>query len=326
MEEYQACLDTLAVIRERDPDYPDREAIQAPARERIYRQQRLRELYNQSLDQLGQEQWEDAIAILEVLQREASGYEDTEARLAMSRHMARMSSLLHEARDFMEQDAFASCVDKVYELQGIDADYRRDEATQLRQQALNRLHDRAKYLIQEKRFEESLVALTELQERSPDYQGVEELKIQAREGIRVRESRSKLDGLYQEAVEHLNKRAYSEGYGLWQEINLQEDGVDYPDPRDVETRARDGLCMSLYTQALGALLQQDPHQTLDLWQQIHRLDPDYPDSQQLEEQVQAMMMWQRKKVQRWIIRLGEAVVLLLLGFFAGWVIGSSYHP
>jgi hypothetical protein len=144
--EYQVCLDTLAAIRERDPDYRDREGIEALAQERAEHQwQRsalhLSALYTQGMAQMRQERWEEAILTFQALQHEAPGYEDVETRLAMARRMAQLSSLLREARTFMEYEAFAACVDKLDELQRIDANYKSGEVAQLRQEALRRLQE-----------------------------------------------------------------------------------------------------------------------------------------------------------------------------------------
>ncbi len=324
--EYRACLDTLAVIRERDLDYPDPEGIEAPARKKVKRQQRLRALYTQGVEQMGQAQWEEAIATFQELRVEAPGYEDVETRLAMARHMGRMSSFLREARDSLDQGSFAACVDKLDELQRVDANYKQDEVAGLRQEALNRLHERAKRLIQEKKFKESLAALAELRKRSPDYSGVEELETQAQEGIRIRDLREKLDGLYQQAVEHLNKKDHAEALELWQTIQQQKEDLDYPDPRDVESRARDGLCTNLYNQALVVLAQKDPHQALELWHQVHDVDPHYSDSQRVEERAQEAIQRQ-KRVRQWAIRIGGgAIALVLLGILVAVIIKNCSGP
>jgi serine/threonine protein kinase len=310
-QEYQASLDTLAVIRERDPNYPDPESIEAPAREHVERQRRLRELYTQGVEQMGHEQWKAAVATFQTLQQEAPGYEDIDTRLVTARHLARLSSLLTEARTFLQGEEFAACVDKLGELQRVGATYKRDEVSRLRQEALNRIHERANRLLREKRFEESLAALAELRERSPDYPDVDELEAQAQEGIWTRDLRGKLDGLYGQAVEQLNRRAYAEALELWQAIQQQKGGLDYADPRDVEIRARDGLCMNLYNQALGALAQRDPRHALDLWRQVRDVDPNYPDGQRVEERAQAMIE-REKKVRWWAIRLGAGGLALIL--------------
>jgi hypothetical protein len=121
----------------------------------------------------------------------------------------------------------------------------------------------------------------------------------------------KLDGLYSRAVEQLNRRAYADALELWQAIQHQKGDLDYADPRDVEVRARDGHCMNLYNQAVGALAQKDPHQALDLWRQVREVDPNYPDGQRVEERAQAMIE-REKKIRWWAIRLGGGGIALIL--------------
>jgi hypothetical protein len=311
--EYQACLDTLAVIRERDHNYPDPEDIEAPAQEKVERQHRLHTLYTQSVDLMGHRQWKEAIATLKKLQQEAPDYEDIETRLAMARYMARMSSLLREAMALLEQEAFTASMDNLLELQRVDADYKRDEVVRLQKEVLNRMGERAKRLVGEGEFKKSLTILAELRELSPDYPGLEELQAQAQEGIRIKDLRAELDGLYRRAVEHLNQRDYQTAFELWQEIQRRRGDLDYPDPRDVEIRTRDGLCTDIYNQALVALGQEDPNQALDSWRQVREVDPHYPDNQQVEERAKAMNK-RREKTRWWALRLGGgAIGLLLLG-------------
>jgi hypothetical protein len=309
--EYQACLDTMAVLRGSAPDYPDPEAIEAPAQAHVERERYLHELYTQGVEQIRQEQWENAVATFRKLRQEAPGYEDVETRLVTVRHLARLFSLLREAKAFLEQGNFAACVDKLSEAQRLDATYKQDEVAQLRQEALSRLHERANRLLQGKKFEESLAALAELRERSSDYPDVGELEAQAQEGIRVRGLRVKLDGLYSQAVQQLKQRAYAEALELWQAIQHQKGDLGYADPRDVEVRARDGHCMNLYNQALGALAQKDPRQALDLWRQVREVDPNYPDGQRVEDRAQALIE-REKKTRWWAIRLGGGGIALIL--------------
>ena len=289
--EYQACLDTLAVIRERDPDYDDREGIELPARRHVERQQRLRALYTRGVGQMGQERWEEAIDTFRELQEESPDYEDVEARLVMVRHLGRLSSLMKEARTCLEQAAFTACMDKLDELERLDTGYKRDDVARLRQEALNRLYERARALLGEDRYEESLASLAELGELAPDYPGIEELESQAREGIRVRDLRAELDRLYRQAEEHLNQRAYARALTTWGTIEQQRGELEFLDRAGVENRAREGLCMTLYSQALGALAQGVPERALKLWHRVRELDPHYPDSEGVEQRTRTMGLY-----------------------------------
>jgi len=202
-------------------------------------------------------------------------------------------------------------------LERIDAKYKQEDVAQLRREALNGLHEQVRQLLQEKRFEQSLAALAQLRQRSSDFPDVDELDAQNRTGIRIRNLRATLDNLYKRATEHLNQRSYTEALGLWQEIQQQKGDLDYPDPREVESRARDGLCMDLYNQALGYLSQRDPRQALALLSQLRNVDPHYPDSHRVEEHANAMIERQRRAQRLTVFGVGAAVlVLLLLGIFA----------
>jgi len=289
--EYQACLDTLAIIRERSPDYPDPERIEMSAREQVERQRLLHELYTQGVSQMGQEQWQEAIITFQKLQKEAPAYEDIGARLVTARHLARLTSYLREARDLLDQEAFTACWDKLGELQLIDAEYKQEDVAALRQGVLDSLHGRVEHSLREEKFEDSLTSLAELRSLSPDYPGLDELEEQVQEGIRIRDLRAELDHLYQQAEGHLDRRSYAEAFKLWQEIQRRKGDLDYPDTRNVERRTRDGLCMSLYSQAQGALAQGEPQQALKLWHQVQQVDPSHPDDQQVEQQARTMDLY-----------------------------------
>jgi len=309
--EYEACLATIDAIHLWDRDYPDPEEIEAFAQEQVERKGWLQELYAKGVELSRQEKWEDAIAAFQQLKQEAPDHEDVENQLAIARHMARMSSFLREAGIQLQEKAFAACIDELDKLQRVDASYEQDDVSQMRQSALDGLHHRVSLSIQEKRFEEGLVALAELRERSTDYQDLDEWEKRAREGIRVRDLKSELDRMYQQALDALDQRDYADALKNWQEIQQRGVDLDYPDPRDVENRAKDGLCMSLYNQALGALAQKDPHQALELWRQVREVDAGYPDTQQVEERAQAQIT-SKEKVRWWGIRVGGGAIGLLL--------------
>jgi len=289
--EYQACLDTLAVIRQRSPTYPDPEGIEAFAREQVEQQHRLRELYTQGVDQMSHEQWEEAIVTFQELRKAAPGYQDIEARMVTARQLVRLTSYLREARTLLDQEAFTGCINKLDELQEIDAEYKQGEVAELRQEVLNRLHARVEGMLREKSFEEGLDALAELRGLWPDHPDLDKFERQARDGIRIRDLRAELDDLYQQAEEHLDQRSYAEAFKLWQEIQRRKGDLDYPDTRNVGSRARDSLCLSLYSQAQGALAQEEPQQALTLWHQVHEVDPSYPDSQRVEQRARAMDLY-----------------------------------
>jgi PHD/YefM family antitoxin component YafN of YafNO toxin-antitoxin module len=241
-------------------------------------EQRLEELYAQGLDYARQERWDEAGAVWQELQDRAPGYKDVENRLTTARHLARISSLWQEAQGCLEQGKFAVCVDRADELRRLDANYRRNEVKALRQQALKRLQAQAVRLLEREDFESSMNLLTDLRVRAPNYAGLDELEAQVKTGLRERDQLGRLDDLYQQAVKKIQQRDFALALQIWETIQRQG-GEDYDDPRDVEARAKDGLCTNLYSQALGALAQRNPRQALALWRQVIEIDPHYPDSQ-----------------------------------------------
>jgi hypothetical protein len=63
-----------------------------------------------------------------------------------------------------------------------------------------------------------------------------------------------------------------------------------------------------------------------LWQQVHEVDPDYPDNQQVEERAQAMIE-RREKMRWWGIRIGGgAIVLLMVGILVAMIARGCVSP
>lgn len=132
---YQTCLDTLDTIREQDPNYPCSKELVKNVQEQVNLQQQHRQHYNQGVEHMNQKQWDQALEIFQNLQSKVPGYEDVDTRLAMARHMARLSSLLQQAQEFLDQGNPALCLEKLEKLQGIDGKYRREQVAALKGKA-----------------------------------------------------------------------------------------------------------------------------------------------------------------------------------------------
>ncbi len=132
---YQACLDTLEAIREQDPDYPCSEKLVKSAQEQVDLQQQRRERYDQGVEHMNQKRWSQALEIFQDLQSKVPNYEDVDTRLAMARHMARLSSLLQKAQEFLGQGNPALCLEKLEKLQGIDGKYKQEQVATLKGKA-----------------------------------------------------------------------------------------------------------------------------------------------------------------------------------------------
>lgn len=117
-EQFEACLNTWAAIRARDSQYPDLEEIEPRAREQAERQRELGALYDRGVDQMNDEEWDQATVTFRELQQSAPQYKAKEVgrHLAVATSMASLLSLLQEARDLLEERDFASCVDRLDEL------------------------------------------------------------------------------------------------------------------------------------------------------------------------------------------------------------------
>jgi hypothetical protein len=319
--EFEACVVTLDAIRSRQPNYPDRETIEPTAREQAEKQRRWRMLYNQGVEQMEREQWPEAVASFHALKQEAPKYKEVDNRLATARHLARLSALLGAAQSMLDSGSYAACVDKLNELQQLDDSYKQDDIIALRQQALSRLHDKVLRLLADKEHQACLAALAELEQRSTEFDDLTDLRKQADEGIRTTELLAFLDGQYEKAKQSLRQHDYAQALATWQAIQQKRGALEYPDPFEVETRAKEGLCAAGYNRALTALLQQKPEDALAEWGKVQNVDETYPDSEHVVQRAQELQAQRaqatqaaqarRERWRRWLF-IGGAVVLGIL--------------
>jgi serine/threonine protein kinase len=280
-EEYQECLETFERIRQYDPQFSDNEGIAGQARRALEQRQYLQSLYSASIRQIQEEDWATAQETLTELHQQAPDYADVEARLTMVRHMTRLSGMYQAAQASYDAGAYARCIDHLHELEQIDKEYKPSQVSDLKTQAIGALYEKADRLLSEGMFEESIQTLDEIEERIShgDPQGI---RNRAQQGIADRELRQKLNAQYEKAGIYLNARHYGECLEIMEQIHSQD--PTYPDPRDVEQRARESWCGSLYNQALVALTHEEYQEALDLVAQARNIDLQYRDVENVEEQ------------------------------------------
>jgi len=103
----------------------------------------------------------------------------------------------------------------------------------------------------------------------------------AREGLarelvnRIQNLRKEMDALYIQAMRYLEARNYAECLNTLSRIRYVY--PSYPDPKDLDRRARKEWCNALYMQAVVAFVRDRYQEVLDLWAQIQEIDPHYPD-------------------------------------------------
>jgi serine/threonine-protein kinase len=335
--QYDSSVNLLNAIHKRNPEYPDRENIETDARKLAQQQRELRELYAKGVEQRNLEQWNEALAIFDVLKTRDPKYPDVDNQLASTRYLAKLSVSFHRALSLLDQGQYAASLDEARGLQDKDDTYKKDEVANLIQNALNGLHSQAAMLINGGQYEDGQKALNELEGRSKDFADIEDLRSQINEGIRKADLKVNLEGYYQQSIEYIKQHEYQQAFNIWKSIQQQKEDLDIPDPQNVEAQARGGLAGSLYSQAVMALAQNDPQSAVKLWQQIQEIDRNFPDRQQIIQRAQSLQQKlpkienqhetgdraRRKKLMRWAFVIGGglvgviALVVLINIFFSG---------
>lgn len=310
--DYQATLDTLAVIYQRNPGQSDPENIGTQAQEKVDYQKHLRQLYNWGVDQSRKEEWADALQIFEELNEKQPGYEDVNLRLSTVLHFHELSSLLEKAKTHLQEHQFAACIDTLDEITRKNKNYKPADIAYLRQDAVEKLFRHSQTLVKEQNFEDTLVALNNLRQRKVSYPGLDELDNTAREGLRKQKLYEDLNRLYQRAVAELEQEAYLDALKTWSLLQQKQEDIAYPDPNAVASRSKGGL----YNAAFVALKEGNHEQALALLQQIRDFDPDYKDTKNVETIAKAAID-RKVMVRQWAVRIGVGLVVILLLWIGG---------
>ncbi len=196
-----------------------------------------------------------------------------------ARHLDRLTIMWQHARDLYDEREFARCLDKLEELNRADPDYQEQKAKQLRKNAVEQLVERANRTLTAGEFSESLTAVKSLRERELNHPELDDLEAQARAGLDTLALQTRLNKLYEEALGHLDNREYQSALAKWEAIAQRQGDLVFPDKLAVVKRANEGICAQLYGQAISALAQKKPEQTLAFWAQISATDSKFPDTQ-----------------------------------------------
>lgn len=241
-----------------------------------------------------------------------------------ARHLDRLTVMWQHARDLYDEREFARCLDKLDELCRADPDYQEQKARQLRQQAIEQLVERANRTLAAGEFSESLTAVKSLRERDITPPELDEIEAQARAGLDTLALKTRLNKLYEEALVHLDNREYQLALAKWEAIEKRRGNLTFPDKLAVVKRANEGICANLYSQAIAALAQKNPEQTLASWAQIAATDSNFPDSQGVVNTAQAMIQQRDRKSWRTpLLALGGIALVLLLIFGASSLWGNN---
>lgn len=308
--DYKAVLDTLAIIYEKNPAYPDPDQLQSKAQEKVDHQNHLRDLYNQGVESIRRQHWAEALAAFEQLSEIEPDYEDVGTRLTTVSHFHELSTLFQEAATALEEKSYATCFQKLNAVHYRNPNFKPTIIASKWAEALDELFRHTQQLLKQEQYEESLTAVALLREQEANYPGLDDLSLSAETGLANQQLRAHLDDLYGRAVEQLSQRQYSEVLQSWATIQAQKQTLDYPDTQSIAKQAK----LSLYNEAIAALAQNDAAKALRLLAQLKKFDPDFIDDKQVAKQAEQKIA-QSANLKRWGQRIGGGIILILLLLF-----------
>lgn len=212
---------------------------------------------------------------------------------------------------------YAAAVDRLDELCASDPNFQKTQVKQLRQQALDRLIEQATRLYRENHFQQASEILTAYHQRSPNDPEAANLEKRIEHGFINREKIQKLEALYDDATLLVEARRYEEALKKWQAIQQSKGPLPFDDRLGIAARAREGVSVSLYSEALRAIADRDPNQAALLLTQTYQVDPDFPDAHNVAVSIQRLKS--RQKQRQIVARVGGGAVvglaLLLISFW-----------
>ncbi|MBE2223843.1 MAG: protein kinase, partial [Anaerolineae bacterium] len=273
--DFEVALVTIGIILAQEPAFPDPQEIQTKAKEKVEEQRRWQSLYNAGITAMSHEKWDEALSSFESLNKENPDYKNIEFQLTTARHLQKLSGLLNEAKQLVEGEDYPTAIDKIRVLTDIDDKYKTEQVTQLREEALNRLYRKSERLLDAKKLEESNAACAALRQRNPDDPRLAELQKRIDESIRLRDLEQDLNRKYTDAQKKVEARDYLGALTIWTTIAAHEEDIKFHDSAAIVSRAKDGL----YSDALAALGNNHHQEALETWHQLHQIDPEYNDYQ-----------------------------------------------
>ena len=302
LEDWERACRSFQAIVDLRPDYQDTAAKLAEAK----RQVKLVTLYHQAQAAQEVEDWGGARSALEELVAEAPDFKDATDMLEAVRKQKLAADLYAEARQLSQAQQWQAVLNVFAQIQAIEPDYpdpenllsnAKQEAAALKHRAkLNDLYGRAVREMNGGHWEEARWLLAQVQEMEPGYRGTErlltktEVEISREEAERQRGEQ--IATSYEQAQELARARQWRQALTAMEEI--QNLDPQYPDPKDVVARAREGLereeedkqrqneSAALYAEALRLVQGGQYQDALDKWDEVQILDPRYPDREKVQ--------------------------------------------
>jgi len=184
--DFEGCLATMEEIRERQPDYPDREGITEKARQAFEFERQWAKSYQQGLKHESRGEWDAAVGAFDRLHQENPEYQDVAIRLELAQSRARWERLYKRARHLVEEGAYSEGLNELARLTEIGGDYRASEVAELRQGALDRMFAQAQRLLKEEQFKACIDLIAKLEAAGIDKRRLMSLIDEVKESLYLR--------------------------------------------------------------------------------------------------------------------------------------------
>lgn len=273
--QHQAALDTITIIKQKDPSYPDPDEVEKVASKVVQEQNELQALMNQGREYARSGEWEKARETFTELSHRKSDYQDVNQQLSSAEHFYELVSLRQQARESQKQGQYAKAIDLLDALKNKNKRYKPAEIASERQTYVLSMVAQCEEAIINERFDAALTTVAQLKERQPDQPGLDKLEKQAQEGLHRQEITNELKTEYAQAEEKIQRLEYLLALEQWQSIQQKatENNIYFADSHNIENQSKQGI----YREALTALTNQLPQKALEIWDQIIQFDPDYVD-------------------------------------------------
>jgi hypothetical protein len=228
---------------------------------------------------------------------EYPAYPNAAAKLKEARRLRRLNTLYADAKVAEEAGDWGAALSTLENLATEAPDFK-DAAARLetarRQKQLADLYEEVRRLYQAEQWQAVVNVFAQLHVLEPGYGDPEGLLARAGREVAALQRRAELDQLYRQAVAELDAGHWLEARRLLANLEEQEPGFREAKrlreragaelAREEEARRREEQIASLYEQALGLARAGQWRGVLVKLEEIHALDPQYPDPEGIAAQ------------------------------------------
>jgi outer membrane protein assembly factor BamD (BamD/ComL family) len=281
--------------------------LQASAKlEEAQRQKYLNALYVQALEAQKNEEWNAMVETLERLTIEAADYKDSSQLLKDAQKKNRLARLYDEARKLHKAQQWHAVVRVFEHIAVIEPDYQDpdgllpsadDKVAELKRlNELNILYGRGVREMDSGHWQEAYTLLKQIQDAEPAFLETERLlakaEIEVKNAEKKQRREAQISTLYEQARGLFRSQMWPEALGKLEEIRKLDEQFSDPDQiarqaqveleRKEQEIERHNKLTTMYAEAVRLLRGKKYQDALEKWQEIVKIDPKYPDQQNVQ--------------------------------------------